>query len=260
MNAPVTSWMVSPVHSIARTARLEDAARRMRELGISALPVVEGEGDGQRAVGVLSRTDLLQAGRVIVHEGPLRRALTLPDAKVEEHMHADIESVGLDATIEDCARVMCKQRIHRVYVKSGDQVMGVVGTKEMMSAVIQARVRVPLREMLHGSLITVKAEEPLRLAIDRMAAAHHSGLVVLDGEWPVGVFSQAEALAARNAEPDERIDAWMSSSLLCLPLDIPVYRAAEQAHATGVRRVLGVEGNTVQGILSGLDFARIVKG
>lgn len=227
----------------------------MRELGISALPVV----DGERAVGVLSRTDLLHAGRVIVNEGPLRRALTLPDAKVEEFMNASFESVGEDATIEDCARLMCKERIHRVYVRNGEKIRGVVGTKEMMSAVIQERVRIPLREMLHGSLITVKAEEPLRLAIDRMAAAHHSGLVVVDGAWPVGVFSQAEALAARDAEPDERIDAWMSSSLLCLPLDIPVYRAAQQAHATGVRRVLGIEGNVVRGILSGLDFARIVK-
>lgn len=255
MNAPVSSWMVSPVLSVAPTTRLEEAARVMRERGISALPVV----DGGKPVGVLSRTDLLRAGRVNVHDGPLRRALTLPDANVSDFMHEGIATVGTDATIEDCARRMCADKIHRVFVTSGSDLVGVVGTQEMMAAVIAARVRIPVREMLHGSLVVVKANDPVRLAIDRMAAAHRSGLVVVDEGWPVGVFSQAEALSARDAAPDATVDDWMSTSVLCVPLDIPVYRAAQQAHATGVRRVLGVDGREVRGILSGLDFATIVK-
>lgn len=255
VNAPLRHWMIEPLLTISPKTRLEDAAQRMRQAGISALPVV----DAGRPLGVISRTDLLQAGRVTVQEGPRRRALTLPDANVDEFMHNEVVTLGEDASITECARVMVKEHMHRVYVEADGKLVGVVGTREMMAAVIQAQVRVPLREMLHGSLVSVKAEEPVRLAIDRLAAAHRSGLVVMDGEWPVGVFSQAEALAAREAPADDHVDRWMSSSVLCLPVGVPVYRAAQQAYATEVRRLLGIDGNEVRGILSGLDFAQIVK-
>jgi hypothetical protein len=48
--------------------------------------------------------------------------------------------------------------------------------------------------------------------------------------------------------------------MICVPLATPLFRAAEQAFATRARRVLVVDGQGVQGILTGLDFARVVRG
>lgn len=74
-----------------------------------------------------------------------------------------------------------------------------------------------------------------------MAAAHHSGLVVVEEGGPVGMFTQADALAARDAPPDDRVDHWLDPRLICVPVATPLFRAAEQAMAARARRVLAVE-------------------
>ena len=82
-------------------------------------------------------------------------------------------------------------------------------------------------------------------------------MVVEDG-WPVGAFTQADALGAREAPPDDRVDSWMDPRVICLPMATPVFRAAEQALATRARRVIAVDADGMRGILTGTDFARIV--
>ncbi|HVZ36988.1 MAG TPA: CBS domain-containing protein, partial [Polyangiaceae bacterium] len=57
---PVAHFMTSPVHTLPATARLLTAARRMDELDVSALPVV----DGGRLLGMLDRADLIHHGRL----------------------------------------------------------------------------------------------------------------------------------------------------------------------------------------------------
>jgi hypothetical protein len=48
--------------------------------------------------------------------------------------------------------------------------------------------------------------------------------------------------------------------LICIPLAMPAFRAAEQAVATRARRVVVVDGQAMRGILTGMDFTRLVKG
>jgi hypothetical protein len=50
----------------------------------------------------------------------------------------------------------------------------------------------------------------------------------------------------------------MSYAMLCLDVRTPLYRAAAYAHATRARRVLAVEGRHLKGVLTGIDFARVV--
>ena len=86
----------------------------------------------------------------------------------------------------------------------------------------------------------------------------HSGLIVLEDGWPVGSFTQADALAAREAPPDDRVDHWMDTRIVMLPLAMPAFRAAEQVASTRARRLLVVDGSGVRGVITGIDFARLV--
>ena len=86
------------------------------------------------------------------------------------------------------------------------------------------------------------------------------GVVVLEEEWPVGVFTQSEALAAAHLDPSTPVEEVMSCALLCLPIGMPIHRAAAFAVETRARRVLAVEARDLRGILSGLDMARVVAG
>ena len=229
----------------------------MSEVGISALPVVDDNGV---LVGVISRTDLLRAGRVRVQtNGSRKRVLTLPDSKVREFMESTVEVVTPATTLADAARHMGRLHIHRLYVAEDSRLQGVISTQEMMQAVANANVRVPLQELMSSGIVSVKADEPLSLAIDRMAAARHAAIVVVEDGWPVGIFSQAEALASREAPPDHPVAEWMNTQILCLPAGIPSGRAAQQAVSTGVRTILAVDGEHVRGIVSGSDFANLVR-
>jgi hypothetical protein len=50
----------------------------------------------------------------------------------------------------------------------------------------------------------------------------------------------------------------MSCALLCLPLKLPLFRAAAFALQTRARRILAVESREMRGIVSGLDMARAI--
>jgi CBS domain-containing protein len=152
---------------------------------------------------------------------------------------------------------MTRQNIHRLYISSDRRPEGVLSTKDLMQAVVDERVSLPVSELMN-KVVTVQASEPLSVAIDRLAQAEQSGLVVVEDDWPVGVFTQEDALAAREAPPEEPVDHFMQPRVICVPVALPAFRAAEQAIAGHSRRVLAVDGTAVRGIVSGMDFARLI--
>lgn len=255
-DGPVSECMVAPVHTIGAGDPLVVAERRMAELGVSALPVVDANGG---LVGVLSRTDLLRVGRMRGDEGRRARALTLPVGTVSETMQPVVEVVARDAPLCAAARRMVRAHIHRVYVVENRRLVGVVSTQEMMRALCAARVQVPIFEIAHSTLVVVESSASISIAIQALVDSHATGVVVVEQNWPIGVFAQSDALIARDAPAEERVDEWMTPHVICLPERITAHRAVAQALATGARWVLTVDADGVRGILTGMDFARLVQ-
>jgi CBS domain-containing protein len=148
--------------------------------------------------------------------------------------------------------------VHQLYVTDDRQLLGVLGTTELMRAVVRSRSRRPLRELAKPGVVVVAAGDPITLALDRMDEAGVSGLVVTDDGWAIGIFTQVEALAARAAAAGDTVERWMSSSVVFVPFDMPAHRAAAMALETGPRRLLATDAHGVRGIVSGMDFARLV--
>ena len=251
----VQAHMSSPVNVIADLETAAHAEGELRRHGVSAMPVIDRAGN---LCGVISRTDLLRAGRVRLVNGHRRKILTLPEVSVRELMSPVVEIVAPEATLGDAARRMVRMHLHRLFVSNDRRPVGVVSTLDIMRGVARARIALPISELMQRSIVSVKASDPLSLAVDRMAVAHHSGVLVVEEGWPVGVFTQADALAARDAPPDDRVDYWMDTRVIMLPMAFPICRAAEQATATRAKRLLVVDGKGVSGVVTGIDFARLV--
>jgi CBS domain-containing protein len=246
--------MTTPVITVLEGARISEVERLLERRGISSLAVV---GDDGRAVGVLSRTDVLRAARAeVTTNGPTVRE-SLHALRARDIMHRDVFSVAPSTSVAVAARAMVSRRFHRVFVAEGPRLVGVFSTKDVLRAIAEKRVGTPIGTVMSAPAFTVRVSDPLWLATDRLEQAHVSGLCVVDeDEWPVGTFTQSEALAAIDRPSATPVEEVMSYSVLCLDVHTPLFRAAAQAQATRSRRVLAVEGRRAHGVVTGLDFAR----
>lgn len=250
----VLDSMVTPVHTIHESERLAAAERRMNELAISALPVVDDTG---QVGGVITKTDLLRVGRV--RGAGRERSLDVPDRRLREHASGPLELVAPSASVAEAARRMVGRRVHHVYVAQGRIALGVISTRELMRAVAEAKLEQNVGDIVAGhSVLSVRSTEPVGLAIDRLVTSGARELVVLEGHWPVGVFDQLEAMAAKDASSRTPVDQWMTPAIACIPPDLPVHRASARAAATSARALLVTHGPEVRGVLTGLDFASLL--
>lgn len=249
----VSGYMSVPVCTVSADDTVEDANRIMSEKRISCLAVVGR--DGQPA-GVVSRSDLLRVGRVMVYATGSKTALQLPSMCVGDLMTPRLYSVSPEQTLIDAAREMVDRRIHRVFVLDGGKLVGVVSTKDLMRAVMDAKVATPISELMTVPVVTVEASSPLSEAVTTLSRARISGVAVIENGVPVGIFTQEEALAARDRPGTSSVDDSMSQAMLCLPISTPVFRAAGFTISTRARRVLAIDHHHLKGVLTGLDFAR----
>ena len=247
---PVTEYMTSPVETVPIGESLVVANELFGGQGVSALGVVDGAGVLK---GVISRTDVLHAA-VYTHGETFR----VPDRPVEELMKSPALTVGADAPVAQAAKLMLKNRVHRVFVTENEKPVGVLSTRDLMRAVREKRLKTPISEIASGSVVKVKADDPIALAVDRLELSNKHGLVVVEGSFPVGVFDQASALEARRLPPGTAVEHAMDVRILILPGGIGMGRAAEQALGMNVRRILIEDDMGVNAIVGGLDFARVM--
>jgi predicted transcriptional regulator len=106
---------------------------------------------------------------------------------------------------------------------------------------------------------TVEALETLSHATDRLNESRVAGLVVMEDGRPTGLFTQTEALQARDAPASTPVEEVMSYAMLCLDRSTRMHRAAAHALATRARRVVVVDRHHVCGVISGMDFARALR-
>jgi len=250
----VAEHMSSPAHVIGADAELTQADALLLEHNISSLAVVESGAP----VGVITRTDLLKAGRRNAGARPESKLLELPERSVREEMTEGVRSVPASASAAEAAALMDKHNIHRVFVTEGDRLVGVLSTRDLMVLIRGSKAEQPLSEWMTTPIFTIPADALISTATDRLSEAHVSGLLVVEDGWPIGVFTQREALESQDLRRTKLVDDVMNPALVCLPEETRMHRAAHHATAMRARRIVAVRHREAVGILSGLNFARFV--
>jgi CBS domain-containing protein len=251
---PVSEYMTKDPVVLKATDSTLDAEAALDEHGITAVGVVDEDG---KLVGVLSRTDLLRAA-----DAESGETFRVPEGKISELMSKDPLTVAPDSPVDEAAKKMLKKRFHRVFVAGDDgKAVGVFSTRDVMRAVHEKKVKIPAIEIATTSVIKVKGDDPIALAVDRLDLSNRHGLIVTHDSWPVGTFSQVDALLARAKDPSTAVEEVMECRILALPPNTPLYRVAQQALAMNVRRVVLVSEQSldgVDGVLSSFDYCRVV--
>jgi predicted transcriptional regulator len=251
---PVELYMTSPVHTVGPDDDLREAQRLLDGMSISSLAVVTGDGE---LMGVISRTDLIRVGRRQAGSRGKAALLTLPEMPVSRRMSTEVVKLHPKDSVAIAAKRMVKGRLHRVFVEESGKLTGVLSTKDVMLAIRDKRVKTPMSEWMSSPVFTIRADEPVSLATERLVKARVTGLVVVEDDWPVGSFAQREALEAHDRERNTPVEEVMNAALLALDVDTQLHRAAAQAAATRVWMVIAVRGRRMEGVLTGIDFARV---
>lgn len=142
--------MTPDVICVSREMDLRDLAKLFLEKGITGAPVVDEKGD---LAGVISQTDLLYYqltrddelvldsdfyANARVEGRHLPRGFQIEDVnsgKVEDVMTPVVHSVGETAKAVAIARMMSRRHIHRVIVKRGRKVAGIISALDLLRLV-----------------------------------------------------------------------------------------------------------------------------
>jgi CBS domain-containing protein len=252
-----SKYMSEPVASVFPETPLAQVSARLTELGISSLVVVDRH---EVPLGVISRTDLLKAGRDRAGDDGSGSLLDLDSATAADIMTTLVVCVDPDDTIATAAKGMVDHGLHRVFVTENDRVVGVLSTRDLMAAIIQCRDETMVAKYMSRTIITVDAHDSVANAVKLLEDAHVGGVIVAEDEWPVGMFAQADALRAANVPSTTAVEEVMNQSFVCVPAGMRMHRAAKRAVHVKARRVIVVNKHEAVGILTGLDFARCVSG
>lgn len=114
----------SKVISIDPDQSVLDAIKRMAEVGIGSLIVL----DGERLAGILSERDY---ARKVILKG--RASDSTPVADI---MTTEVVTTTPSATIEKCMQVMTDGKFRHLPVIDGDKVVGVVSIGDLVQAII----------------------------------------------------------------------------------------------------------------------------
>ncbi|HYX87196.1 MAG TPA: CBS domain-containing protein [Gaiellales bacterium] len=109
------------VLTVEPTATLGEAARAMRRRNVGAAVVF----DGDRLVGIFTERDLLRAIADSRH----------PDVgQVQSYMTSDPVTLPPDHSPSEAARIMSERKFRHIPVMEGDDLVGIVSIRDLMSA------------------------------------------------------------------------------------------------------------------------------
>lgn len=239
--------MTSPATTARSDTPVSAVMKLLEERPITAVAIV----DDERLLGIVSRTDLVRAIAAGVD-----RSITARDV-----MSSPVIVAAPDEPLDDAAMRLVAARVHRLVVTEDDRPVGVLSARDILAELARRRPLAPIGAIMTASVETVAVSDTIDEAVATLASAGVHGVVVVDGASPVGVFTQAEALAARRLPSSLRrrpVEDVMSYETICLDAATPIHRAASYSIAMNVRRILVVEQRRLVGVLSCVDLVGVL--
>ena len=127
----------------------------------------------------------------------------MPTTTVKDVMTSGPTSIASDAFVVEAARRMLSEDVGSLPVLEGDKLVGIITDRDIVLQVVAKDLdphKVAVSGVCSESPITAQPEEPLDVALQRMASEQVRRLpVVADGRL-IGILAQADI--ARTARPE----------------------------------------------------------
>jgi predicted transcriptional regulator len=255
---PVSAFMSEEVIFARLDTPLDEVRRTLERWKISAVPVLD---DAGMLRGILSTKDLLrQIRRDIARQDDDGASLHVART-ASALMRTAVLTVDERTCIGRAATEMLRHRVHRLVVVRDGRPSGILSTSDVMAAIAMAELNVPLEKIMTPEVDTIDLGTKIGAATERLDDANVRGLVVVDGTWPVGVFTHVEAIRAQSLPSSLRdvpVEQVMQAETICFEPSASIGRVARYARRLGVRRVLAAKGRRLKGIVTGFDMLKAV--
>lgn len=121
---PIVDVMSARVVQVEPSATVREAARRMTEEGVGSVAVC----DGSRLAGIFTERDVLRLAAA---------GTDLDSTSVEDEMTRTLVTVSAEDDIVAAARLMGERRIRHLPVVQGENLLGVVGIRDVLGALAE---------------------------------------------------------------------------------------------------------------------------
>lgn len=114
-----------------------------------------------------------------------------------------------------------------------------------------------LKDVMTPDVVTASADEPVAEVAGEMLKGLLGSVVVMDGAYLVGMFTERDVVRAAASGADlttSPISEWMTPDPVTAAPDTDAEEAAEIMMTQGFRHLPVVEGNTLLGIVSLRDL------
>jgi CBS domain-containing protein len=178
--------MTSPAITVNQKATLREAGDLLARRGISALPVVDDEG---QLVGILSQMDLI---RFNTAETP-RATETQSEGgepepiRVADIMTVEVVSVSPETDLHTVAKRLSESHVRQVPVLSDAGLVGVVSRRDLIKWMARSDAALTL------DVVAALSEEARRLA--NLEVSVHQGVARIEGEAAQDTLALAAKLA-----------------------------------------------------------------
>ena len=199
MGSTVKDVMTTQVVTVGTAASFKEMVVKMRKSGVSALPVVDGEG---RVIGVVSEADMLnkEAG-LDTEPGELSSLLRFTEREkaagvtAAELMTKPPVTIGPGAPVAEAARLMRDRRVKRLPVITDTGLLiGIISRADALR--LFARPDADIRRDAEEEVIaeTFLADSPL------VSVTVHDGIVTLTGRTDTGQLARELVAAIRQID------------------------------------------------------------
>ena len=223
MMAPIREAYIRPAHFVPGTLDIVSVCRELAAHGLTHTLVRDPGPQGER-IGMFTTTDL-------------RDALLLPvppaELPVAQVARFDLISIGPDAALSDALLMMIRHRVHRVLVRDGARIVGVLSQLDLMGFVSN-----------HSHLIATQVAQAASVDALRAAALQIDGLI----ETLHGGGARIEVIAGLVSELNTQVFARLWTLL-----------APAELVANSCLLVMGSEGRGEQILKTDQDNALLLR-